>query len=371
MINNTTRLNGIQLLRAIAVLLVVHCHILDRQMGRGGSRQQSFFYLQNFGAAGVDIFFVISGFIITLVATPYAQLGQGQPFFIKRILRVVPLYWLVSLLATFLFYQHTGNMVRTVAIEKTLLFYPFIDNSAITGPIVFQGWTLSFELLFYAVTAFFIRLGSKKCFLGVLLFFSACILFNYALGIHWLLMVFLGNGIMLEFLLGVCCGLLFLSGIRFSAFQVHALLFAGIAGFLASLVLGFGAISESVNTLNGTQSLLRSAVWGIPAALLVGGMAMKEKGKPLPVNPLWIAIGNASFSIYLTHVLIIQSLYARWTKWGIQGKWPPDLQVLITLAAVIALGYLFYLLVEKPILRRLKAFGEAWISRAWPRETRG
>jgi exopolysaccharide production protein ExoZ len=110
MINNSARLNGIQLLRAIAVLLVIHCHILDRQIATGGSIQQSFFYLQDFGASGVDIFFVISGFIITLVAHPFARMEQGLPFFIKRILRVVPLYWLVSLLSAFLFYRRNGSM---------------------------------------------------------------------------------------------------------------------------------------------------------------------------------------------------------------------------------------------------------------------
>ena len=191
MINDTARLNGIQLLRAIAVLLVVHCHILDRQAGLGGSLQQSFFYLQNFGAAGVDIFFVISGFIITIVANPYAQHRQGWPFFVKRLLRVVPLYWLVSVLAAILFYRRNGSMVETEAIAKTFLFYPFIGNSPSMGPVVFQGWTLSFELLFYTVTALAIRQGSKKYMPAVILFFLCCVLLNYALGnLHPLLVFF-------------------------------------------------------------------------------------------------------------------------------------------------------------------------------------
>lgn len=360
MIKDTARLNGIQLLRAIAVLLVVHCHILDREAGLGGSLQQSFFYLQNFGAAGVDIFFVISGFIITVVANPYAQRRQGGPFFVKRFLRVVPLYWLVSVLAAILFYRRNGSMVETEAIAKTFLFYPLIGNSPRIGPVVFQGWTLSFELLFYAVTALTIRFGSKRYMPALMLFFLCCVLLNYALGNLHPPLVFLGNGIMLEFLLGVCCGWLFLSGASFSVFQSNATIAAGIAGLMATLFLGYGGISESGNAIFGTLSLQRSALWGIPAAFLVAGVAMKEKRRPLRVSLFWIGIGNASFSIYLVHVLIIRSLYVRWIKWGIQGKLQPDLQVFVIMGLVIALGYLFYLLIEKPLLRKLKVFSAAW-----------
>lgn len=355
MVNNTARLNGIQLLRAIAVLLVVHCHILDRQIGMGGSIQESFFYLQNFGAVGVDIFFVISGFIITIVAIPYSRQARGAGFFIKRILRVAPLYWLVSLLAVFLGYRRNGTMVEMDALAKTFLFYPFIGNSPRMGPVVFQGWTLSFELLFYTVTALAIKLSGIKFRPAVILFFLGCVLLNYILGNRYELLIFLGNGIMLEFLLGVGCGWLFLSSIRLSVFQANALIITGTVLLLATLILGYGGISESGNTIVGSLSLPRSALWGLPAALLVAGIAMKEKLQPLQVYRIWIAIGNASFSIYLIHVLIIGSLYVRWVKWGVQGKLQPDLQVLITLSIITGSGYLFYLLVERPLLNKLKS----------------
>lgn len=364
MTNTNARLNGIQLLRAIAVLLVVHCHVLDRQIGIGGSFHQSFFYVQNFGAVGVDVFFVISGFIITLVAHPFAQRRQGWSFFIKRILRVVPLYWLVSVLAAFLFYRRNGSMVATEAIAKTFLFYPFIGNSPRIGPVVSQGWTLSFELLFYSVTALATCLGSKKYMLAVMAFFLCGILLNYTSGNQYPLLVFLGNGIMLEFMLGVCCGWLFLSRTSFTAIQSNAMIMAGIGGLLATLVLGYGGISESGNTVLGTSSLARSALWGIPAALLVAAVAMTEKRQPLQVYRFWLGIGNASFSIYLVHVIIIQSLYVRWAKWGIQEKLQPDLLVAVTMGLVVFLGYLFYLAVEKPFLYKLKALIVGWMAPA-------
>lgn len=353
---HTARLQGIQLLRAVAVLLVVHGHVLDNQYSIGTALQQDFFYLQDFGAAGVDLFFVISGFIITIIAVPYALQGSGWSFFIKRVLRVVPLYWLVSVLSALLSYRHNGRIVKTDTVEKTLLFFPLSDHTEWVGPVLFQGWTLSFEMLFYTVTAVCITIASKKYMPAVVLFFCVCLLLNYATGNHHPMLVFWGNGIMIEFLLGVCCGFVYLSEIKLSAARANAVIVTGIVALLLSLVLGFGGISESYNTVHGTWSLMRSALWGIPAALLVGGIAMKEKIRFMQVYPFLVAIGNASFSIYLTHIMFIQFVYVRWKRWGLQSKVPPDLLVLISLVIVVSLGYLFYLLVEKPLLRRLNAF---------------
>jgi len=91
----------------VAVILVVHCHTIDHWKN---TLQGHFFYLENFGAVGVDIFFVISGFIITIISYPYAKDKRGFYFFIKRMARVVPLYWLVSLWIVVADYLHTGKL---------------------------------------------------------------------------------------------------------------------------------------------------------------------------------------------------------------------------------------------------------------------
>jgi exopolysaccharide production protein ExoZ len=79
------KLNSIQYLRAIASILVVYCHAIDIQVYFGISRQQNFYYLQNFGAIGVDLFFVISGFIITYVSrNVLADIPSTKIFLQKR-----------------------------------------------------------------------------------------------------------------------------------------------------------------------------------------------------------------------------------------------------------------------------------------------
>ena len=353
MAGNNDKINTLQLLRAVAVILVVHCHVLDFQTG---SWQQHFFYLQNFGAAGVDIFFVISGFIIYVVSLQYVQDKRGVYFFIKRLIRIVPVYWIVSLIGFIMYYFRTHMLVNTGSVLKTIVFFPFFDKPVYYHPILVQGWTLSFELLFYSVVSIAIFLGGRKYMSFAGLFFVAAICLNYATSQHSHVLNFIGNGIMAEFLFGVAAGAIFLSGIKMSSLVTTVLIVAGIAGFVATIFFGYGNISEAVNTNDGSLSVQRSIVWGLPSFLLVLGFVMKEKARPVKIHPFWLAIGNASFSIYLIQGLLIGSLYVRWKNWGLGEKVLPDLQVIISMIITIAFGYAFYKLIELPLLRRFRMY---------------
>ncbi|RYZ36844.1 MAG: acyltransferase, partial [Sphingobacteriales bacterium] len=84
------KLCSVQYLRAVAALMVVHCHAIDLQMQLGTSWQQHFRYLQNFGAIGVDIFFVISGFIISYISRAEHGVAAAKDFMLRRWVRVAP-----------------------------------------------------------------------------------------------------------------------------------------------------------------------------------------------------------------------------------------------------------------------------------------
>ncbi len=332
------------------MLLVVHCHVLDFQLYyKQIALQQRFFYLQNFGAAGVDIFFVISGFIITIISTKYIN-GKAGYFFLKRMIRVIPLYWLATLLISCFSYVYWHKLQSIHAVLATLVFFPFLNAVPNAHPLLFQGWTLSFELIFYMVTALAMLSGKRTYMLMTIVFFTACLLLHHLLGINNVVIHFLGNGIMLEFLLGVLAGMVFLARIRVPRQLAMLIFLCGIAGFFASLVWGYGNISEAPATIDGTLSLRRSIVWGVPAALLVTGLVLREKAQPMHVPLFWIAIGNASYSIYLLHPFVLQFIYNRHMNPVLQIL-PPDMQVLVGMATAIAGGYLFYRFVELPLLR--------------------
>jgi peptidoglycan/LPS O-acetylase OafA/YrhL len=117
--NNEGKLLSLQLLRCIAVVLVVNAHAIDNQidLNIGESFQQNFYFLENFGAVGVDIFFVLSGFIISLVAKKYLRLYGFRDFLIKRLIRVLPIYWIVTLI-TIAFSILTSNISSLTSVNS-------------------------------------------------------------------------------------------------------------------------------------------------------------------------------------------------------------------------------------------------------------
>ena len=347
------RLDAIQLLRAIAVLMVVYLHTLltaAQWPHHPQPLQLQFFHLADVGAAGVDIFFVISGFIITVVAARYTAPKKPWLFLKKRFTRVIPLYWLVSLISIGLFFLH-GKTFPRAAIVKTIAFFPFFDNSFFDLPVLSRGWTLSFELLFYLVIALSIRLAGKRYAIITIAFFISCILVNYALlPARYTLIGFLGNAIMLEFLIGILAAYVYLSANKVNRRAANFLWMSGLACLLLSVFTSLGNLMHTPETWAGVASLQRSIIWGIPAFLLVTGITLKEKLGTFYVHPCWIAIGNASFSIYLTHAILIQSIYVRWDRWVLDRWIWPDAFAIFTLIASTMGGYLFFKFVEKPVL---------------------
>lgn len=350
------KINSLQLLRAIAVLLVVWCHVLDLQPDHnrmGTSFQQHFFYLQNFGAVGVDIFFVISGFIIVIISSNYAADNAAGRFLIKRFIRIIPIYWIISLVPVVYHFITGSKQVATAAIIKTIIFFPFFDHSFFDAPILVVGWTLSFELFFY-FSIFTAMLLSRKWYKWIVIaLLLGCIIFNYSTQTDNRLIIFFGNAIVLEFLLGVVAGIIFLSPIRIKPAVSTSLLIAGTTALLATMIFGYKDISEYDNVWNRSLSLYRVLLWGLPAAMLVAGVVLKEKMRNVVIHPWWILLGDASYSIYLTHTLILPSLYIRWLKWGMVENLPPDLLIIVSLALAVLAGCIFYKLVELPLLRFL------------------
>ena len=140
---NATQYTSIQVLRAVAALSVLLYHA----------------GLFNIGYGGVDVFFVISGFIMGTIGVREAP----NEFFGKRLIRIVPLYWAVTIAMCLLsllpgaFQQFTFDLPRLV---KSLLFIPHVDvPTGRVWPLLVPGWTLNYEMFFYAVFAIGLALG--------------------------------------------------------------------------------------------------------------------------------------------------------------------------------------------------------------------
>jgi exopolysaccharide production protein ExoZ len=352
------KLNSIQFLRAVAALLVVFDNSLLVQMNYGISQQQNFLHLNKFGCIGVDLAFIICGFIITLVASKYTGASQGIHFLAKRFLRINPVYYMLSLVLLLIilfnpgYNPFPGGKPTINSIVDSLFILPTGSNLSTYTPLLKCGWALSFIWLFYLL--FFLLIVCKvrhKAFslLGTIALLVVCgIIFQP----HDLRFQFITNPILLEFLLGCIISYIYLRVKQIPADIGFICLLIGVASYIYLVIKGFGIVGYFEGTLNGYLSLNRFLFWGIPSSLIVAGCVILEKNGLLVRlwnNPFLLLCGNASFSIYLGNTIVLSLLMLLYKKTGY--FLPADLMIWLQMVIAVIVSIFFYKLVEKPLLQ--------------------
>lgn len=325
---------NIQYLRGIAALMVVVFHVLDSGGRLGGDVVLPGFSL---GEAGVDLFFVISGFIIWTTTSR----SQTTPslFLAKRLKRVVPLYWLLTL-AMAAVALAAPNLLRSTVFDPahllaSLAFWPYPHPTfGAFNPVLFVGWTLNYEMAFYLTFALVLPLKGAARAGG----FLAASLFVVQIGQMFRpagIAGFYTDPIVLEFTLGVLIGLACDAGLRTSR-------------TLAALAVAAGAVALLAAENMPVHRLARA---GLPMALIVFGAVFWERARPAPALALPLAIGNASYSLYLTHLIALPIGQIAWLKlFGVPsgGVAIATYVVFCTLACLLA-GILAYRFLERPL----------------------
>ena len=309
------KLRSIQVLRAVAACAVVVLHAYPDPRGAVGNA--------NYGAFGVDLFFVISGFIMANVA----QGRTATAFLSDRLWRIYPLWWVAVL--PWLFWLPRGPFF----IASSLTLWP-IYGAGYFVPVLKVGWTLSFELLFYLAMTIAIATRAWVPLAAYALLLAASLTTSGAL-LH-----FIGSPMALEFLMGVIVA-------RLPRRQIlGALIPAGLL-LLALTAPGTGDVESSL----GVQfALMRALQWGVPAALIVWGTLSLESLFEVSLFDVPVALGDASYSIYLFHPIIAYGLAA-----------PGPVRIVVA----IAIGVAMHVLVERRILSTRKDF-HIPTPRFWP-----
>ncbi len=286
-------IKNIQALRALAVYLVVLAHSLPT-LAMGGLDAARL----AFGLAGVDIFFVISGFI--MVVTTDTRETQPGDFIWHRITRVVPLYWLLTLLvfAVALAAPSLVQATRSNPVElvKSLFFIPFVKSNGMVQPVVFVGWTLNYEMFFYVLFALSLLIKRRGVRLAVMLgVLVGLTLAGLCFPSRNRIYGFYTNPVMLEFGAGMLLG------------AIWPKMPAGrgwVVGACAGLVLAAALFALRADYWPGSQRVFG---FGIPAFLIVSAALFLERAGRV-VRAGWILLlGNASYSIYLTHFFVTQA----------------------------------------------------------------
>lgn len=332
---------SVQYLRAVAALLILFYH----------ARQFPGFEAAigtSVGKAGVEIFFVISGFVMAVTA--------GHPnmpalrFLEKRILRIVPLYWTMTLLTAGLLLVLPGlfrdNLLTWKHLLLSLLFIPHaspVDTDSYS-PLIKIGWTLNFEMFFYLTFAVLMRFGLSTRIAAMTMLFAALIVVNRLWQPDFAPLQFWASGELFEFVMGCAVGSLYLNG-SLAAVPAPAA-WAGIAGSVLTLLV-FGSYHPGIP---------RAVIVGIPAAFLVTAAVCLEQKGGIGNSHRWKFLGDASYSLYLTHLLPIVIFRKLWIMGHLptQGLGYALIFAALNMSLAVLAGSAVYRFFERPLLDYLR-----------------
>jgi len=334
---------NIQALRALAAFLVVFVH-LQPLATRAGADPHFF----DFGNAGVDLFFVISGMI--MVFTTGQSNVTASSFMAHRIARVVPFYWLVTLTVFGVALLAPSMMQATRAdpfdLVRSLAFIPFEKANGLVQPIVFVGWTLNYEMAFYLLFAAGMLTGRRGLGLmltGALLLIAAGVGFTTEPKGIW--GTFYTAPIIVEFGLGMAIG-------RAMSVMPRWRTMRFLAGSVAVAAFGLMIAGSSL-----WPDIDRLFIFGLPASILVGSALILEGGGVVFASSLVRRLGDASYATYLTHFFVTQAITKSVFMLGLTESWQMVLAILAAFVLVGAAGLLIHATVE----RSLNAATRRWI----------
>jgi exopolysaccharide production protein ExoZ len=321
----------IQILRFFAATAVVVFHSIGTGKNYFLGKDTALFAAFNHGDLGVDLFFVISGFII--YHSSHRSSPSPSKFLRRRIERIVPLYWFATISIVFLtllfpaVFKST-EWVNTESVLKSLFFIRFTDG---LYPVVYVGWSLEFEMFFYlSVALLMFRAGDA--WNELLLTFSILVVLGRNATIGHLLghYSFFTDPLMLEFAFGVLVAKVF-SGRSISKVALFAVIGAAL------LV----PVTDSGN---------RAVIAGVPATALVFAAAhlSRARARISLFETALGRLGDASYSIYLSQIFTVSAICK------LSVKFLPSIRLDALIAGstigTILVGFLIYILVEEPVL---------------------
>lgn len=335
------RIYSIQYLRAVAALAVVALHTGKRAGAElpGGVKE----WLE-LGNAGVDLFFVISGFIMWSISTGSASSPGG--FLVRRAVRVAPPYWIATalwvLMITVIGYDWISTSVPHLV--KSFLFVPhysptFPDHIL---PVLVPGWTLNYEMFFYLVFAATLVVSGPARFGALAAVLLGLVLAGYLIAPTSAWAVTYTSPLLLEFLGGCVVAQLWMT--RPGHFLRN----------LVVLCLGVGLLIWAGPHVGPHDYMERALFYGGPCVLIV--WATLGLGAYVPRIRMLERLGDGSYAIYLFHLLLVVPLGEVWARLPMLHSGPGAiLFVIVTMCLVSQMGVWIFRYLEQPMQRGLTA----------------
>ncbi|MCC6917676.1 MAG: acyltransferase [Alphaproteobacteria bacterium] len=273
-----------------------------------------------------------------------------QEFYANRILRIVPLYYLITT-AWVLLLVVAPSLLQTSRLDTwhVISSYLFIPSAhPVTGamePVVFAGWTLNYEMFFYLIFGACLILPASLRMMSTVGILTSLVLAGLFVDHGATVIGFYTSSILAEFAIGMALGW---------AFENRRLLKARLA--LAAGSLGFLALPVLHAAMPDAPRLL---TFGLPATLIVAGGLSLDQARRVAQWRLPHLLGDASYSIYLTHSMTLSAFGQVWRKLGLVEIAGPAAFVAAAFVAAAVIGVACYATVEAPMFRASRRWQQA------------
>jgi exopolysaccharide production protein ExoZ len=341
-------LKSIQLARGLAAFAVAYCHLCNVQhdiIGRDYFAWPSFL---SFGYAGVDLFFVISGFIISFI-TDRGEF-RASDFFVRRAIRILPIYYIFTVI-TWIGAAFVGKADFTI--WRIVASFGVLPQQDV--PIAGVGWSLEHEAIFYVIFGLTAATARRRAVIPLL-----CALFVVGVWLNslpnqvWDWHLF--SLFHVQFLLGV---VLYEYRHLLARFNGFLLLTTGVLAFPATQYVLDSFLGGA--RYGGVSGLWRAMGFGLSSVFFLGGLLrLEERLRSRVFSPL-IRLGDASFVLYLCHPVILSGLgrfYGR-ARVGEPLLFPA---MLAALGVSVVFAILFHKWCERPMLD--------WLHELWAKKAR-
>jgi exopolysaccharide production protein ExoZ len=343
------KLLALQGLRALAAAMVVQIHGVDnfvlKALNRGSDDPGMG---RGFGGLGVQLFFCISGYIILksaehLPANAHAAWGFIQ----RRLIRVVPIYWLVTSFYIVKLYLE-GHPALPLDAIKSLLFIPFTNDAGLTRPVLGVAWTLNYEMFFYALVAMAVALFTRWRVAAIVTALLSLALLGQVMGLpvnpvrvtSWLLVT---NEWLLYFVVGLAVARL-PSHVKLPQLSWQTA-FLGAACVIAMHM----ALAQNVTWYG------RHAGWLAMPACGLAVLLATNTHQPAQAPGFWgaclVKAGDGSYSTYLVHGTIL-GFAARVAGKLTTQDWSMPFSFAMVLVCSFV-GYQVYQYIETPMIQKL------------------
>jgi exopolysaccharide production protein ExoZ len=346
-VSSQTIFPWIQALRALSALAVAFYHVGHDAIGNGGDPRGVIRALINFmpWQASVDVFFVISGFVIVHSSGAlFARPGAPGIFLRRRLTRIIPLYWIMTtaFIAVLLLNraQIHGDIGGPVYLLASYLFIPFPRPDGLVQPAFGLGWTLNYEMFFYLVITPFLAFPRTRAVATVIVLCAVLVACGRVFGFANPQLHFWSNSIILDFLAGMLLAQALAAGIRLPAASRYALVALAVI---------------ELHLSRNVSPAYRPLVFGIPALIFVGAACLgTTTARPGRFATLLIFLGDASYAMYLVHPFIMRGFSILWHRFHAQNEIAGIIYILAGLAVAQACAAILHVYVERNLYRMLR-----------------